>query len=165
MTQQYNAPPSTPSSVGTQFNTHYWDRVALIEARREQYFGQLADVMSMPKNMGKTIKKYHYIPLLDAQNINDQGIDASGVTIDNSNWYVRWPSASLKIANASKATAATAINDNVGSTLVATAGADNSAGTGFATLTLVGNLTAKYLNATKKDAALALNLGAQANQA
>lgn len=169
MTQQYNAPPSTPSSVGTQFNTHYWDRVALIEARREQYFGQLADVTSMPKNMGKTIKKYHYIPLLDAQNINDQGIDAAGVTIDSSNWYVRYPSATLKIANASKGTAASAINDNIDNNgsarTLATAGLDDSAGTGFANITLSGSLTVKYLNATKKDAALALNLGAQANQA
>lgn len=162
MTQQYNAPPSNPSSVGTQFNTHYWDRVALIEARREQYFGQLADVTSMPKNMGKTIKKYHYIPLLDAQNINDQGIDAAGVTIDSSNWYVRWPSSVLSVANASAAAAVAAINDNIGATLVATAGASSG---GFTTITLAGNLTAKYSNATKKDAALALNLGAQAHQA
>ena len=88
MTQTYNAPPSTASDIGTQFNTHYYDRKALIEARREQFFGQLADVTSMPKNMGKTIKKYHYIPLLDAQNINDQGIDAAGVTIASTEWYV-----------------------------------------------------------------------------
>lgn len=164
MTQTYNAPPGTASDIGTQFNTHYYDRKALIEARREQFFGQLADVTSMPKNMGKTIKKYHYIPLLDAQNINDQGIDAAGVTIANTEWYVRWPSASMVATNATKAAKAAAINDNVGTTLVATAGADNSAGAGFATLTLVGSLTAKYLNSTKKDAALALNIGAQAYQ-
>jgi len=164
MTQTYNAPPSAASDIGTQFNTHYYDRKALIEARREQFFGQLADVTSMPKNMGKTIKKYHYIPLLDAQNINDQGIDAAGVTIANTEWYVRWPSASMVATNATKAAKAAAINDNVGTTLVATAGADNSAGAGFATLTLVGSLTAKYLNSTKKDAAIALDLGAQAYQ-
>lgn len=28
--------------------------------------------------MGKTIKKYHYLPILDDRNINDQGIDAEG---------------------------------------------------------------------------------------
>ena len=164
MTQTYNAPPGTASDIGTQFNTHYYDRKALIEARREQFFGQLADVTSMPKNMGKTIKKYHYIPLLDAQNINDQGIDAAGVTLATTEWFVRWPGASLVATNATKAAKASAINDNVGTTLVATAGADNSAGAGFATLTLVGSLTAKYLNSTKKDTAIALGLGAQAYQ-
>lgn len=28
--------------------------------------------------MGKTIKRYHYVPMLDDANINDQGIDANG---------------------------------------------------------------------------------------
>jgi len=32
--------------------------------------------------MGKTIKRYHYIPILDDANINDQGIDASGLTTE-----------------------------------------------------------------------------------
>ena len=166
MTQQYNAPPSTPSSVGTQFNTHYWDRVALIEARREQYFGQLADVMSMPKNMGKTIKKYHYIPLLDAQNINDQGIDASGVTLVSTQWFVRYPSATYSVLNASAAAFVAAINDNIDSNGSArTVAAAGTAGATHTPVTLSGSLTVKYLNSTKKDAALALNIGAQAYQA
>jgi N4-gp56 family major capsid protein len=33
--------------------------------------------------MGKTIKLFHYLPMLDDANINDQGIDASGATIAN----------------------------------------------------------------------------------
>ena len=41
----------------------------------------------MPKNMGKTIKLYHYIPLLDDRNVNDQGLDAAGATIANGNLY------------------------------------------------------------------------------
>jgi N4-gp56 family major capsid protein len=48
---------------------------------------QLADVTAMPKNFGKTIKRFHYMPLLDDRNINDQGIDAAGVTIANGNLY------------------------------------------------------------------------------
>mgnify|MGYP003397158855 CR=1 FL=1 len=32
MTQLYNAPPGSPSTIGTQFNTHYWDRRSLIDA-------------------------------------------------------------------------------------------------------------------------------------
>jgi N4-gp56 family major capsid protein len=75
------------SKIGTQFNTFYYAKKALIDIVKEQYFTQLADVTSMPKNFGKTIKKYHYIPLLDDRNVNDQGIDASGATIANGNLY------------------------------------------------------------------------------
>lgn len=88
MTLQYNDPKGgKPSSMGNQLVNEYYQKQALIEARKEQYFSQLADVTSMPKNMGKTIKRYHYIPLLDDANINDQGIDASGATIANGNLY------------------------------------------------------------------------------
>ncbi len=88
MSRQFKDPVGgTPSSIGTQFSNFYYQKQALIEARKEQYFSQLADVTSMPKNMGKTIKRYHYIPLLDDANINDQGIDASGATIANGNLY------------------------------------------------------------------------------
>ena len=77
----YNDPAGgTPSDVGGQIRTDYYDRKALVEAAKEAYFGQLADTMSMPKNMGKTIKKFHYLPILEDRNVNDQGIDASGVS-------------------------------------------------------------------------------------
>ena len=76
------------SSVGaTQLNPHAYERKALIEAREEQYFGQLADVTSMPKNSGTRIRKYHYMPLLSDENINDQGIDATGAEIVDGNLY------------------------------------------------------------------------------
>ena len=88
MSRQFKDPVGgSPSSIGTQFSNFYYQKQALIEARKEQYFSQLADVTSMPKNMGKTIKRYHYIPLLDDANINDQGIDASGAVIANGNLY------------------------------------------------------------------------------
>lgn len=88
MPRNYNDPAGgTPSAVGPQFNTFYWQKKALIEAAREQYFTQLADVTSMPKHFGKTIKKFHYLPLLDDRNVNDQGIDASGQTITDGNLY------------------------------------------------------------------------------
>ncbi|WP_038345665.1 N4-gp56 family major capsid protein [Acinetobacter sp. A47] len=75
-------------SIGAdQLNPHLYERKALIEARKEQYFGQLASVKAMPKNHGKEIRLYHYIPLLDDENINDQGIDASGAKIKNGNLY------------------------------------------------------------------------------
>ena len=80
--------PSTPgSSIGNQLATFYFEKKALIEAKKLQFFSQLADVTAMPKNMGKVIKRYQYIPLLDDQNINDQGLDAAGATIANGNLY------------------------------------------------------------------------------
>jgi N4-gp56 family major capsid protein len=87
MTMQYKNPPTTPSGVGPQINTQYYEKKALIEAQKEQYFTQLADVASMPKNMGKKIKRFHYMPLLDDRNINDQGINAAGVVIADGNLY------------------------------------------------------------------------------
>ena len=77
----------TNSSAGPQINTRYWWKAALIEATKEQYFSQLADVTSMPKHYGKKIVKYHIMPLLDDRNVNDQGIDASGAQIANGNLY------------------------------------------------------------------------------
>ena len=163
--QQYNDPAGgTQSTAGNQMNTQYYEKKALIELKKVQFFSQLADVKSMPKHMGKKIKQYHYLPMLDDANINDQGIDAAGVTITTTSYTITYPRTVLAIANASKVAAAAAINDNVGSTLVATAGADGSGGSGLATLTLVGNLTAQYLNSTKEAAVTALNLGAVSQQ-
>ena len=87
MSQQFKNPPATPSSIGPQITNEFYQKKALIEIAKEQYFSQLADVTSMPKNMGKKIKRYHYLPLLDDANINDQGIDAAGATITNGNLY------------------------------------------------------------------------------
>lgn len=81
----YNDGASTVGSV--QLNPHAYERKALVEAREEQYFGQLADVTSMPKNSGTRIKRYHYLPLLDDANINDQGLDATGAESVNGNLY------------------------------------------------------------------------------
>jgi len=79
--QAYNDPAGgTPSTVGSQIRTDYYYRKALVETAKEMYFGQLADVRAMPKNMGKTIKQYHYMPILDDRNINDQGIDAGSIS-------------------------------------------------------------------------------------
>jgi N4-gp56 family major capsid protein len=81
MTMQYKDPiGGTPSTMGNQLELYKVRRQALIEMQKEQYFGQMADVEMMPKHFGKTIKGYHYLPLLDDANINDQGIDAAGAT-------------------------------------------------------------------------------------
>lgn len=84
----FNAPPTTDSTIGGgQMNEFYYQKKALIDAKREMYFMPLADTMNMPKHFGKSIKAYHYIPLLDERNVNDQGIDAAGVTSANGNLY------------------------------------------------------------------------------
>jgi N4-gp56 family major capsid protein len=72
------------SSVGTQFNIDKWNKKSLIEAKKKRFFGQMSTVESMPKHMGKSIKRYHYLPMLDDANINDQGIDAAGLTVNQS---------------------------------------------------------------------------------
>lgn len=91
MAQSYNAPNTTPSSIegagSSQMNTFFWQRKALVEAKKDMYFTPMADTVSMPKHYGKEIRVYHYMPLLDDRNINDQGIDANGATISNGNLY------------------------------------------------------------------------------
>lgn len=84
---QYNNPGTTESTIGEQINESYYWKLALIEAAKERYFSPLADVVTMPKNYGKKIKKFHYLPLLDDRNMNDQGLDAAGAIYDNGNLY------------------------------------------------------------------------------
>ena len=81
------------ASIGasTQINPAYFYKKALIDIVAERYFGQLADVRAMPKHMGKTIKQHHYIPMLDDENVNDQGISAgAGFAFDAlaASWFV-----------------------------------------------------------------------------
>lgn len=92
MPLNYNAPAegdkSTIDGAGSdQMNTFMWLKKSIIESRKDQYFMPLANVTNMPKHFGKKIKVYYYVPLLDDRNINDQGIDANGVTIADGNLY------------------------------------------------------------------------------
>lgn len=151
------------STMAPQLQDQYFQKQALIEARKTQFFSQLANVVAMPKNMGKKIVRYHYIPLLDDANINDQGINAAGVAITNTQYFVTLPSAAPAVANASKVAAAAAINDNMDG-VVATAGADGSGGAGLATLAIVGALVFRVSTVAKANAILALNVGATAAQ-
>ena len=167
MSITYNDPKGgTASDVGSQIRTDYYAKKALVEASKEQYFGQLADVTAMPKNMGKTIKRFHYMPILDSRNSNDQGIDAAGAVITTAQFYATFPRAIMEVTDATKAAAAAAINDNVGSVVVATAGANGSgvSGTGFASITITGGLTGKYADATKKNAVITAGVGASISQ-
>ena len=59
MAQQYNAPNTTASSIegsgSSQMNTFFWQRKALVEAKKDMYFMPMADTVSMPKNYGKSV--------------------------------------------------------------------------------------------------------------
>lgn len=92
MALQYTAPNGMGSSIDSathnvQMQNFHWIRKAIITARKKQYFSQLSSTTQMPRNFGKTVKVYEYIPLLDDRNVNDQGINANGVTIANGNLY------------------------------------------------------------------------------
>lgn len=134
MAQSYNQPGVTPSTIGSQINTFFYQKQALMEIAKTQYFSQLADVTQMPKNFGKTIKRNIYIPLLDVQNNSDQGIDAAGVTIDSGYHKAFIPSLVLQVLNAGKVAAEAALE---ASGLAVAVGADGSGAlAGCATLTI-----------------------------
>ena len=109
--QVFNNPPATEGSH-PQLVPFYWQRKALIDLKKEQFFGQLADATSMPKHFGKTIKRYHYIPLLDDRNINDQGIDATGQSVaDEVTITVTDPAGDARYVVGNGADAAAALTD------------------------------------------------------
>ncbi len=159
--RQFNTGGDT-STMSPQLMEQYYQKQALIEARKTQFFTQLADTIAMPKNMGKKIIRYHYIPLLDDENVNDQGIDAAGVTISNLTYKVTFPRLILTVANDST-TEKTAIEDDIDTTITATLGADDAVSAGFTTLTL-SSLTAEYATSVKAAAVVALNVGAVSNR-
>ena len=81
MTRKYGN--GTNSSIGgTQLQKEYYNKKALVEAAKDQVFSPLADQMTQPKHYGKKIVQYHYLPMLDDANINDQGIDANGASTE-----------------------------------------------------------------------------------
>ena len=124
MGMQYNAPNGSPSSIGnTQFRTDYYQKKALVELKKEQYFSQLADVTAMPKNMGKAIKRYQYLPMLNDANLNDQGIDAAGVAISATAYEVILPRLVQTYAVQANADAAVAATNAVAAGVAVKSGA------------------------------------------
>jgi len=122
MPRQYNDPAGgNDSQVGSQIRLDHYLKRALIEARREQYFMPLADVTSMPKHMGKKLRKYHYLPLLDDQNINDEGLDALGAVIDSNTWS-SWNAAGVLQGSAYASEAAAWTAAGVGGSVVRNGG-------------------------------------------
>jgi len=94
MARMYNTGGATSDIDGDgsdQLQDFYYQRKALIDLKKEQYFLPMASEIGMPKNYGKTIKRYHYLPMLDDRNINDQGIDAAGAAISEDEYAVQVP--------------------------------------------------------------------------
>ena len=152
MGMQYNNPGTTPSTMGTQYNTQYYYKKALINTKKEMFFSPLADVRAMPKHFGKKIVQYLYVPLLDERNINDQGIDAAGAVLDTSKYYVTLPSTTLTFVDAAAATAgANAINTIQAGVATATGASVTVTKTNLigATLVLANNVLAAVAGATK----------------
>ncbi|AIU44328.1 major head protein [Delftia phage RG-2014] len=93
MALNYNAPiDGQKSSIdkggnADQMRSYFWLRKSIRHAVKDQVFMPLADVTNMPMHFGKTIKVYEYLPVLHDSNINDQGIDANGVSTVNGNLY------------------------------------------------------------------------------
>lgn len=68
-----------------QMRDFHWLRKSIITARKEQYFTPLASPENMPKHMGKTMKVYEYVPLLDSRNVNTEGLDANSTYASQTN--------------------------------------------------------------------------------
>ena len=171
MSTQYKTGAGTSSinaaGTGQLSNDFFYQKKALIELVKEQYFSQLADVTSMPKNMGKKIKRYLYLPMLDDRNLNDQGIDAAGAEIRTTDFFVNYPSVWIDL-EAGYAAKVTAINANIntaarGAEVVAVAGAADSGGTGFRAITM-NKTSVKYATEAATTTIVGYNIGATKQQ-
>ncbi len=150
------------SDIGNQLQTFYFQKKALIELKKEQFFSPMASVIGMPKHMGKKIRRYHYLPMLDDLNVNDQGIDAAAVAQLTTQFYVTYPDPCFTL-DAGSAAAVTAINDNINdggsAETVATDGADGSYKTGYTLIAMSTNVV-KYADTTDATTATAAVIGA-----
>ena len=106
MALEYGTGANGASNIGAQARTDFYFKKALIKVRDIQYFMPLADVRSMPKHHGKTIKQDVYQPLLDSLNVSDQGLDAAGLT--RKVGYSSWNISGVPVTGGTGWTAATA---------------------------------------------------------
>jgi N4-gp56 family major capsid protein len=106
MALEYGTGAGGASNIGAQARTDFYFKKALIKVRDIQYFMPLADVRSMPKHHGKTIKQDVYQPLLDSLNVSDQGLDAAGLT--RKVGYSSWNISGVAVTGGTGWTAATA---------------------------------------------------------
>jgi len=111
----------TNSTIGVQFNDKFWSKAAVTEAKKVKTFSQLGDKLTQPRHFGDKIVKYHEIPILDDRNITDQGIDANGVTVLATIWYLYDSDGARVVTNADS-------DGNTGYSTKALALANQSAG-------------------------------------
>ena len=78
---------SIEATGNKQIRQDYFDKKAVIDIQDEMYLQKLSGTTNMPKNYGETIKKYRYVPLLDDENDNSQGLDTTGAAITAGNLY------------------------------------------------------------------------------
>lgn len=78
---------SIEKTGNSQIRQDFFDKKAVIDIQDEMYLQKLSGTTNMPKNYGETIKKYRYIPLLDDENDNSQGLDTTGAAIAAGNLY------------------------------------------------------------------------------
>ena len=78
---------SIEKTGNSQIRQDYFDKKAVIDIQDEMYLQKLSGTTNMPKNYGETIKKYRYVPLLDDENDNSQGLDTTGAAIAAGNLY------------------------------------------------------------------------------
>jgi len=97
------------SSIGVQINDKHWSRAAVIEARKKKMWSQMGDRLTQPKHYGSKLVKYHNLPIMDRRNVNDQGIDAEGVSMTAGEWY-SWDASTppIRTTHATKAAAVAA---------------------------------------------------------
>ena len=84
-TQKFNA-GGTPDR-GPMLTDYDLSLIAIRESRRSNHFSQLAKYTKMKRGHGDTYKKERKFPILHANNINEQGVDASGLKLVNGKWY------------------------------------------------------------------------------
>ncbi len=134
MALEYGTGANGASNVGAQARTDFYFKKALIKVRDIQYFMPLADVRSMPKHHGKTIKQDVYQPLLDTLNVNDQGLDAAGLII-TSGKFKGYNAAGVEITTGTGHTAASSTHTN----FFASA-ANATSGAGVVAVAIGGNI-------------------------
>ncbi len=78
---------SIEKTGNSQIRQDFFDKKAVIDIQDEMYLQKLSGTTNMPKNYGETIKKYRYVPLLDDENDNSQGLDTTGAAIAAGNLY------------------------------------------------------------------------------
>lgn len=83
-----NVVQANKPDIGEQIRLEQLLRQVMVDLRHKRYFSQLSGVYNLAHHTGKKIKQMHQLPLLDARNINNQGIDGQGrPSTDPNNLY------------------------------------------------------------------------------